>query len=103
MSDRLPFKINDYILERLIGKGSYGKVYLAQHANHFGLFAIKMVKRKLMEKNNNVFKMFKDEVNITSTIDHPNIIHLYQAFMNEEYYYLVYDYCEQGNFLKIEP
>ena len=41
--------IDDYTFQKLIGKGSFGEVYLAKKQNSDKLYAIKMIDKKLAD------------------------------------------------------
>lgn len=93
--EELPFKVKEFIFQKIIGQGSFGKIYLAQDSNTFAFYAIKSVP-KSMFKNSHIKKLFKDEVSITGTIKHENVIHLYKMLESDDTFFLVFDYCEMG-------
>lgn len=43
-------------------------------------------------------KLLQTEVSIMHTINHPNILHLYEYFESKNNFYLVLNYCNQGDF-----
>lgn len=78
LGDRdLPRLIGDYILGRTIGSGSFAVVRRARHRQLGIEVAIKEIdKRQLSTKvSENLLK----EISILSTINHPNIIRLFEA------------------------
>lgn len=90
-------KIGDYIIEKKIGKGQYGKVYRARHVHTNQMFAIKQISRKNIDMNPYLLKLLHSEVAIMYEISHPNIIKLYEFLSSKENYYLVLQYCSQGD------
>lgn len=40
--------IGNYILQRMLGKGQYGVVYLAKHKDNGSLFAIKCISKSVV-------------------------------------------------------
>lgn len=65
---------------RVLGKGAYGEVVLVRHKISKDLFALKIVSIIQMEKTSLErhipMKAVLREINIHSTLDHPNIIRL---------------------------
>jgi len=41
-------------------------------------------------------KAFKDEIEILSKLDHPNILKLYEIYTDEKRYYIVTELCKGG-------
>ncbi|KAL5121861.1 hypothetical protein ACEQ8H_000076 [Pleosporales sp. CAS-2024a] len=78
--------VGNYTLGKLIGKGSFGKVYLASH--------------KLSNGSRVVLKSAKkDDANLAREIHHhrqfihPHIARLYEVIVTEELVWLVLEYC----------
>ena len=82
------------LLKELLGKGSYGEVYLSQKQNAKKLFATKKVKRK--KTDDEMTKYFKNEINILRILNHPNIVKLEEIKMDENNYYIVMEYINGG-------
>ena len=87
-------QIEDITLLRLLGKGSYGEVYLSLNQNAKKLFATKKVKRK--KTDDEMTKYFKNEINILRILNHPNIVKLEEIKMDENNYYMVMEYINGG-------
>ncbi|KAK2196655.1 bifunctional EF-hand domain/Protein kinase domain/EF-Hand 1 [Babesia duncani] len=81
-----------YLSEKHLGKGSYGNVMKAQHRETGEERAVKIIRK---EKITNVMRM-KREIQIMKTLDHPNIIKLYEVYEDFEYLYLVMEMCSGG-------
>ncbi len=56
---------------------------------------MRVVKRIPKKKVINACRL-KNEIEILRTLDHPNIIRLYEIFEDKSYLYLVMEYCEGG-------
>jgi len=87
---------NHYEILKKLGEGSYGKTYKAKNRESGDIRAMKqMEKSKIPDLN-----VFKNEINIMSILDHPNIIKLYEVFEDEKYFYLIIEFCEGGELLQ---
>ncbi len=85
-----------YGFGRMLGKGNFAKVHLAQRKKDDKSFAIKTIeKTKILENPRNVLSMQR-EINILRRIDHPNVIKLYEVYENELYVHLVLEYLKGG-------
>lgn len=78
----------DYIISsQILGRGSYGEVRGAKHVPTSSLRAVKIIiKKKFSEKQRH--KLIK-EVMILKSLDHPNIVKIYEYFQDKEYIYIV--------------
>ena len=90
--------ITDYQLVRIIGTGTFGKVYLAI-LNGKG-FALKMLhKKKIIELKQ--IDHIKNEKNILAGVQHPFIVNLVEAFQDKLNLYLVFDFVQGGEIFRL--
>jgi eukaryotic-like serine/threonine-protein kinase len=80
-----------YRLDKMIGEGGMGSVYQATDMNLDRIVAIKVLKRELSEDKKYIANFLK-EVEITASLTHPNIVHVYSFGEHEGQYYLVMEY-----------
>ena len=88
-------KIGFYEIEREIGRGGMGAVYLASRADeHYTKrVAIKLIKRGF--DTDDIIRRFRHERQILAALDHPNIAHLLDGGATDDGLpYLVMDYVE---------
>ena len=71
-------EVGAYTIEKLIGEGSFGKVYLATHNNSNKKLALKCIPKE--KRSSKEIKNFKDETKLLTKIDHPNIIAFKECF-----------------------
>jgi serine/threonine protein kinase len=93
-----PLKIThkDFEAIQVLGRGSFGEVYLVKLLSTGQLYAMKMLrKEKIIEED--LIKYAMVERNILSRVAHPFIVKLNFAFQSEDKLYLVLDYCSGGN------
>ncbi len=69
-------RIRDYLIERQIGAGGMGMVYLAKHRNLQRHAAIKVLLENL-SANPQIRERFIQEARLMGSLDHPNIVTLY--------------------------
>ena len=71
-----------------IGIGGFGKVYKVRHKVSKNVYAVKVVnKNKIIE--NSLIEQMKLEVRIMYSVDHKNIIKLYNHYEDDDNFYLV--------------
>ena len=87
-----------YLKIKDISHGTFSKIYLVQNKTDFKLYCCKeILKCKVAD-----LSKLKNEINILSKVDHPNIIRLYEIFEDERYISLIMEYCQGGElFTKI--
>ena len=84
-------KVGNYEIEKVIGEGSFGKVYLATAENMKEKVALKCIpKRGRSYREINNLKM---ETNLLTKIDHENIIALKECFESESELVIVMEYA----------
>nr|CAG4651703.1 EOG090X03P9 [Triops cancriformis] len=86
------------ILEQ-IGKGGFATVHRAVCSSNGGVVAVKMIDKRLMQAAGMVGRV-KQEVSIHSRLKHPSILELYTYFEDQNYVYLVLEYCDNGELQK---
>ena len=86
-------KIGNYILEKVLGQGQFGKVWKARHTETGDVYAVKKISKAKINSNNILKRLLNTEVAIMHEIKHPNILHLYEFLESKNNYYLVIDYC----------
>ena len=89
-----------YQIIKLLGKGSFGKVYLGLQKLSNRLVAIKCLE-KLYFKDEVTKKKILSEVKILKRLlGHPNIIKLLEVFENKKYVFFVMEYAANGDLLR---
>ena len=97
-------KVGNYYLVEKIGQGQFGVVYKSVSIEDpKKVFAIKCVLKKNLEKNAMLTKLFQTEMSVMSKLEHPHIMHLFEFMETSNNFYLVIQYCNNGdleNYLK---
>ena len=80
-----------YILERVLGRGGMGSVYLARRLEDGKQVALKVLDPELASKEK-VSERFRREARLMIELDHPNIIKAFSVGMRGNCYYLCMEY-----------
>ncbi|CAD8067099.1 unnamed protein product [Paramecium primaurelia] len=82
---------------KVIGKGTYAKVILAQRKLNQSKYAVKTFQKSaLLDKNNKQRQGLLNEIDLLRSCHHPNIIKLYEIYESGDYIYLVMELLEGG-------
>lgn len=93
-------RLDDFVLKRTVGTGSFGRVHLAQSKVNNKHYAIKaldkydVVRLKQVEHINN-------EPTILREISHPFLVTLWDAFQDDSHLFMVMDYVPGGELFSI--
>ena len=81
---------------KVLGSGSYGKVFLAQNKEDATIkIAIKVMNKRDMS-DDDVLSL-RREVQIMQQVDHPNIVKYYETYDDKKYIYLCMELCTGGD------
>ena len=92
-------QIDNLILEKLLGRGSFGEVHLTKIVGDSKPYATKIYDREKIE-NTEAFRYLNNEINILHTLKHPNIVKFVQVKKTKKHYYIVMEYCNGGELEK---
>ncbi|KAI3886084.1 hypothetical protein MKX03_003665, partial [Papaver bracteatum] len=93
--DLYDWGLKDFDIGKPLGKGKFGRVYMAREKKHQYVCALKVLYRCQVEKYN-LLPQLKREMEIQSTLDHPNILSLYGWFGDDERIFLILEYAAKG-------
>jgi serine/threonine protein kinase len=82
-----------YRIVEVLGQGGMGTVYKAQHRLMERLVALKVIDRSLTG-NPAVVERFRREVKAAAQLNHPNIVHAYDAEQAMDTHFLVMEFVE---------
>jgi formylglycine-generating enzyme required for sulfatase activity/tRNA A-37 threonylcarbamoyl transferase component Bud32 len=83
-------QLGDYTLLKLLGQGSLGTVYLAEHRFMKRQYALKVLPESL-SADRNFLQRFQVEVGALSALDHPHIARIHSVSSAQGKYFLVMD------------
>ena len=88
--------LNDiYEITKTLGKGKYGLIKLGKNKKTNEEVAIKILCKTNMR--NDQLTLIKTEIDILKICHHKNIIKLYDIFENENFFYIIMEYCSGGD------
>ncbi|KAK2430527.1 CBL-interacting protein kinase [Trifolium repens] len=88
-----------YELGRLLGQGTFGKVYYGRSTITNQSVAIKMIDKDKVIKNDQADSI-KREISIMRLVKHPNIIQLFEVMATKSKIYFVIEYAKGGELFK---
>lgn len=87
--------LDDFELLKEIGRGAFAKVYQVQHVKTRSIYAMKVLKKKLVEKKHQI-EHIKTERQVLQLSQHPFCVTLRFAFQTPKKLYLVMDFYKGG-------
>ena len=84
---------NRYRFVKDLGKGGFGKVFLAKEERSENLVAIKQLKNEDKAKQDDIIY----EMQMVSKFNHPNIVLYKHHFVQDDLLYIVMEYCPLGS------
>ena len=90
--------IGDYVIEKRLGIGGMGEVYLAEQRSMLRKVALKVLQPDLIEDKSYLERFYR-EVRLLAQIEHPNIVKAIETGYENEICYFSMSYIE-GNDLK---
>lgn len=85
--------MSNYGLIKQVGRGSCGKVLLAEHKLTGHQVAVKVLTRSQLQEKNMEDKV-RQEINIMRMLDHPHVIKLYDVIETPTFIYMVIEYAK---------
>lgn len=89
------FDISDFKIGTFLGRGNFGEVYLATHKQTgliVGVKKIDKMKARMMRAEYRIVK----EIMLHRTLNHNNIIKLYNFFSDQDFIYLIMEVASDG-------
>jgi serine/threonine protein kinase/tetratricopeptide (TPR) repeat protein len=99
-------RISHFKVDRLLGVGGMGEVYLAEDATLKRKVALKLLPERFTEDENRV-RRFQREAQAASALNHPGIITIYEFGQAERRHYIATEYIEgqtlRGRIMSEQP
>jgi len=85
---------NDFKFFKVLGVGTFSKVFLAEKFLDNKFYAIKSLKKKELLDNIKDFHSVITEISILKKLKNPHIIKLYECYESPNYVFLVMQYLK---------
>ncbi len=87
--------LSEYEMKKTIGKGTFSIVKLGIKKSTKEKVAIKILEKSKIINKDDLIRI-KREISILKNFNHKNIIKIYDIFQDNEKYYIIMEYCENG-------
>ena len=85
----------EYRKLKFLGEGSFGSVYQVRNRYTGAICAMKIIK-KISSYSREEEDEIKNEINILRTMDHPNILKIFEFYSNQKEYFIITELCSMG-------
>ncbi|KAL8114281.1 serine/threonine-protein kinase Aurora-3 [Apium graveolens] len=89
------WSMDDFEIGKPLGKGKFGRVYLAREIKSKYIVALKVIFKQQVEKYR-LSHQLKREMEIQMSLNHPNVLRLYGWFHDDERICLILEYAHRG-------
>ncbi|KAK4668567.1 spindle assembly checkpoint kinase [Podospora pseudoanserina] len=94
------FHLGMFEIGRPLGKGKFGRVYLARERTSSFICALKVLYKSELQHGTGVEKQVRREIEIQSNLRHPNILKLYGHFHDSKRIFLILEFAGKGELYK---
>ena len=89
-----PFDYYDNL--KKMGKGTFGTVYKVMHKQTGVIRAMKVISKKKL-KCGFTDEDILQEIDVLKKLEHPHIIKIYECYNYEKHYYIINEFCNEGD------
>jgi len=94
-----PATLEDFKIVKMIGKGTFGKVFLVEHKTTKKLFAMKCIRKDIILENEQM-ENIQLEKDILRQIDHPFLVNMEYVFQNQFRIYFLMKFVKGGELFR---
>jgi len=93
-------KLKDLVKFRILGVGTFGKVWLVSHKRTGKPYALKMLSKREIIGHHQVEGVIREK-NIMSSVDHPCVVNLISTFQDERSLYMLIELVQGGELFSV--
>ena len=87
--------LEDFEVLKLIGKGSFAKVYLVRNKSNQKLYSMKKLEKPFLKKNKQEQHIIIERI-LLSKMNNPFLVKLYCCFQDQEHLYFIMEFIQGG-------
>ena len=92
--------IKNYESLAIIGRGAFGEVHVCREKKTGDIVAIKKIKKEILIAKNQILHVRNEQL-LMSNVKSPWIVDLKASFQEDDYLYLVMEYCPGGDLMNL--
>ena len=88
-------KLSDFDILKLIGKGSFAKVYLVRNKSNDKIYSMKKLNKPFIKRNRQEQHIINERI-LLSKMNYPFLVKLYCCFQDKEHLYFIMEFIQGG-------
>ena len=95
IEDKKVISLNDFDVLKLIGKGSYARVYLVRNKSNQKIYSMKKLNKPFIKRKKEEKHIINERI-LLSKINYPFLVKLFCCFQDQEHLYFIMEFIQGG-------